>query len=220
VFSFLLSIFCASSKALSGLAISVATQLPLSSGLGSSAAFSVSLAQGFWHLNRTMDTAAAAAAAAAAAGSALHDSHEPAALSHDELALINQWAFEGERMMHGNPSGVDNTVSSFGGALAFRRGMAPVPLREVRNFRILVVDTRTARDTKRLVAGVAARLEKHPNIMVPLLDTLHQMAISIAQCVAPTHMQEIRALAAASSHSAVADHGADAAPSLSGMCLV
>lgn len=34
---------------------------------------------------------------------------------------VNRWAFIGEKILHGNPSGVDNTVSVFGGALAYIR---------------------------------------------------------------------------------------------------
>lgn len=32
----------------------------------------------------------------------------------EDLKSINKWAFEGERVIHGNPSGVDNAVSTWG----------------------------------------------------------------------------------------------------------
>lgn len=32
----------------------------------------------------------------------------------EDLEVINQWAFQGERVIHGNPSGVDNAVSTWG----------------------------------------------------------------------------------------------------------
>ena len=34
---------------------------------------------------------------------------------HDaDLNLINGWAFEGEKLMHGTPSGVDNAIVVYG----------------------------------------------------------------------------------------------------------
>lgn len=40
-----------------------------------------------------------------------------------ELERINAWAFAGETVLHGTPSGLDNTVSCYGGAIRFVKGM-------------------------------------------------------------------------------------------------
>ncbi|NWQ81161.1 KIME kinase, partial [Columbina picui] len=42
--------------------------------------------------------------------------------TEEELTLINSWAFQGERVIHGNPSGVDNAVGTWGGALRYQSG--------------------------------------------------------------------------------------------------
>lgn len=34
---------------------------------------------------------------------------------------MNRWAFISEKILHGNPSGVDNSVAVYGGALAYTR---------------------------------------------------------------------------------------------------
>lgn len=40
-----------------------------------------------------------------------------------ELERINAWAFAGETVLHGTPSGLDNTVSCYGGAIRFVKGI-------------------------------------------------------------------------------------------------
>jgi mevalonate kinase len=73
----------------SGVTLRIVSELPRGAGLGSSAAYSVALVASMLHLF----------------GVAAND---------DQLALINAWAYQCERVLHGNPSGVDNSVCTYG----------------------------------------------------------------------------------------------------------
>lgn len=76
------------------------SELPLGSGLGSSASFSVALSAALLALSDSVK---------------LDFSHQGWQMFEDsELDLVNKWAFEGEKILHGKPSGIDNTVSTYG----------------------------------------------------------------------------------------------------------
>lgn len=75
--------------------ITVNSQLPIGAGLGSSAAFCVCTAAG-----------------ALISSEAIRS--EQGKLAPDALDLINSWAFEAEKLIHGNPSGIDNCISTYG----------------------------------------------------------------------------------------------------------
>lgn len=83
--------------------ISVRSELPVGAGLGSSAAFSVALAGALLSAAGVVQPAVEGCFAA------------------DDLELINAWAFQGEKIIHGQPSGIDNSVSVAGGALQFTK---------------------------------------------------------------------------------------------------
>jgi len=67
-------------------------------------------------------SAAVAAAFAAAYSCLLLDGQQP------PRELVNSAAYEAEKVVHGRPSGVDNTVAVHGGLLLYRRGSLMRPL--------------------------------------------------------------------------------------------
>jgi mevalonate kinase len=126
--------------------VTVTSELPIGAGLGSSASFSVAV------------SAALLARLGVVAGSAEQ------ALSEGERSMVNAWAYVGESILHGNPSGLDNTMCVLGGALAYRKGEAPKPA-AIHALRFLLVNTKQGRSTKELVAGVGSRLQRFPAVV-------------------------------------------------------
>lgn len=103
------------------LELHITSDLPISSGMGSSASFNVCLAA-------TMLTVC---------GRIVPNADKM--LSHEELLLVNQWAFMGEQFMHGTPSGIDNSVSTFGHAVVLHKQHNKTILEPVYSYVVVVV---------------------------------------------------------------------------------
>ncbi|XP_022104077.1 mevalonate kinase-like [Acanthaster planci] len=145
-------------SAFPSLEVSVTSELPTGAGLGSSAAFSVCLSAAFLlqaGITSPVD----------------ENGLNQRSWNKDDLDVINCWAFEAERIIHGNPSGIDNAVSTYGGALRYQ-GKAIQPLSKVPNLRILLINTKIPRSTKVLVAGVRKKYEKFPEVIGPVLESI------------------------------------------------
>lgn len=151
-----------------GQAFTLRSTLPIGAGLGSSASLSSCLASALLVTHGRL------------ASSATTSPTLPA----DAQSLVNTFAFLAEKVIHGNPSGVDNAVATHGGAISFARasqrtGRASnelVQLSGFRSFRFLLTDTQVGRDTKSLVAGVGARLEAEPDATSAILDKIQSLS--------------------------------------------
>jgi mevalonate kinase len=85
--------------------------------------------------------------------------------------------------IHGNPSGVDNTVASGGKAVLFQRTdyESPPTVTPIWNFPelpLLLVNTRQSRSTATEVAKVAALKKAHPLITESILNSIGQVTES------------------------------------------
>jgi mevalonate kinase len=135
--------------------------IPIGAGLGSSASISVCLSAAMLMQIR-----------------ALSGPHQDQPPQECELNIerINRWAFVGEMCIHGNPSGVDNTVASGGKAVLFqRRGDKPpmvIPLHSFPELPLLLVNTRQSRSTATEVAKVANLRNVHPELTENILNAI------------------------------------------------
>jgi mevalonate kinase len=133
-----------------GVSIRVSTNIPIGSGLGSSSSFSVCLVTSMLLLTKQIT-------------------------SVDHLDLINKYAYELECIFHGTPSGIDNSIATFGGALSFTKSIGP-PM----GFKVLITDTKIPKDTKKMVSGVRVRFEQNPVEMNSCFDQIQSIS---EQCI-------------------------------------
>ena len=70
------------------------------------------------------------------------------AIPENLLPVVNGWAYAAEVVIHGSPSGLDNTTSCFGGAVRFRKGEASftnIPHSDLPEMKILLTNTKVPR---------------------------------------------------------------------------
>ena len=132
--------------------------LPLGAGLGSSAAFCVSVA-------------------------AVLCAHR----NERDEETVNNWAFSAEVVCHGTPSGLDNAVCCFGGgalALKTSQGLRRTRLDLPSNLSLLVTDTKKPRKTSRLVAKVTDLLKRMDSPVRRIFDAIDAISLGFADICA------------------------------------
>ncbi|EFQ29721.1 mevalonate kinase [Colletotrichum graminicola] len=153
------------SQSFTGCLYTLRSTIPIGAGLGSSASIAVCLAAALLLQLRTL--------------SGPHPDQPP-----DEARLqverINRWAFVCEMCIHGNPSGVDNTVATQGKAVVFQRTdynkpPAVRPLWDFPELPLLLVDTKQAKSTAFEVAKVAKLKKTHPELVGCILDAIDKV---------------------------------------------
>jgi len=132
----------------SGVNMKVRSMIPMAVGLGSSAAVCV---------------------ATVAAVQQLFDAN----LSKEDISRL---AFEGETIIHGKPSGVDNTVSTYGGVISYERssGFKRHVVEGAMPF--IIGDTMRKRSTRMMVENVAALKERNPQVVDSVLAAMAELS--------------------------------------------
>ncbi|GFY94773.1 mevalonate kinase [Actinidia rufa] len=151
----------------------VTSELPLGSGLGSSAAFCVSVSAALLALSDSVNLD--------------FGHHGWLSFGENDLELVNKWAFEGEKIIHGKPSGIDNTVSTYGNMIKFRSGEL-TRLKSNTPLKMLITNTKVGRNTKALVASVSERATRHPIAMPAVFKAVDSISNEIATIIqSPAH---------------------------------
>jgi len=124
-----------------GINLRIESPIPIAAGLGSSAAVSVASAAALCSL-LNLDT------------------------SEDNIFKL---AFDAEKVIHGNPSGVDPAISTYGGVLWYCRSKPIRRLNVKVDLPIVIGNTKKERSTGELVAGVSALLKRYPRIICRII---------------------------------------------------
>lgn len=166
--SFLYLYLCLSNKQSAACTYTLRSTLPIGAGLGSSASICVCLSAALLKQIHVLSGPHA---------------DQPEAEVDLQLERINRWAFVGELCIHGNPSGVDNTVSTRGRAVLFKRidyAKPPkvTPLKDFPELPLLLINTRQPRSTATEVAKVGTMKKKHPEVTEATLASIESVTMS------------------------------------------
>jgi len=131
-----------------GLEISITSTIPVAAGLGSGAAVSVALIR-------------------ALSSFLLHP------LTNEQ---VNELAFEIEKLHHGTPSGIDNTVITYAKPVYFIKGRPVETFSVGRPFTIVIGDTGIPALTKESVGDVRRKWSEEPSNFEGLFNEIGQIA--------------------------------------------
>ncbi|PFH53110.1 hypothetical protein AMATHDRAFT_55556 [Amanita thiersii Skay4041] len=177
--------------------------LPVGAGLGSSASFSTCTATALLLLHGRIKLPSLPAPSNPTCGH-VHVSHQGRRAIPSTIAEeVNRWAFVAEKILHGNPSGVDNSVAVFGGALTYTRagvgrkgGMEPI--QGFKSLKFLLTNSKIPRDTKKLVAGVGEKKKREPELVGKILESVQSISDEARRALADPELPRESLLSALS----------------------
>ncbi|GAB4505262.1 MAG: mevalonate kinase [Anaerolineales bacterium] len=140
---------------LSDISILIRSTIPVASGLGSGAAVSVALIRALAHY----------------VGKPLTDEQ------------VSALAFETEKLYHGTPSGIDNTVVTFARPVYFVKGQPPQTFQVGRPFTIVIGDTGIAASTKETVGDVRRLWQENPGRFETYFDAIGSIVRTARQVI-------------------------------------
>jgi hydroxymethylglutaryl-CoA reductase len=148
-----------------GFTIRVRSALPRAMGLGSSAAFAVAIVRAFDKL---------------------------LGLSLDD-ARVNEIAFDCEKLAHGNPSGVDNTLATYARPMLFRNdeSFRSEELELAESPPIVIACSHQPGATYEQVAGVRARYERQPAVYAAIFDQVDALSVAGAKALVAGDHEEL-----------------------------
>jgi mevalonate kinase len=145
--------------------VTVRSTIPIASGMGSGAAVSAAIVR----------------ALAAARGQGSGVKGQDVAISPEEVSAL---VYEVERLHHGTPSGIDNTVVVYGQPVYFVRGQPPQTFTIGRPFTLAIADTGIHSPTKVAVRDVRRAWERAGTRFESLFDRIAMVVEAARSAIA------------------------------------
>lgn len=204
--SFLYLFLSLGSQKFPGCVYTLRSTIPIGAGLGSSGSIAVCMATALLLQLRTL--------------SGPHPD-QPSDEAKLQIERINRWAFVAEMCIHGNPSGVDNTVSTQGKAVVFQRAdyHKPPSVKSLWKFPelpLLLVDTKQPKSTKAEVAKVGRLKQTQPEVVSNILNAIDAIARSAIEAI---EGKEVDTDAGADTGDSGSDAGQNGAPAVKKVVL-
>ena len=154
--------------------ITVRSTIPIASGMGSGAAVSAAIVRAVAEAGGREQRSGVRSQESANDEWAAHATQY--AIRNTQYALtpadVSALVYEVERLHHGTPSGVDNTVIAFGQPVYFVRGQTPQPFAIGRPFTLAIADTGIHSPTRIAVGDVRRAWEREPARFEALFDRI------------------------------------------------
>ncbi|XP_050502965.1 mevalonate kinase [Diabrotica virgifera virgifera] len=175
-FYLLIGILGSSSVQLTSLLVTASTELNAGAGLGSSASFTVCLSAALLQLIKSKIPEESFSIEGY---KSIRGELNLIEFNKQDLDWICQWSYRAEKIIHGTPSGVDNTVCTFGSVVEYRKGSLPKLIEATCPLKLLLINSNVPRETKKMVAKVAEYRRKYPMVLDHLLESMDQVATTV-----------------------------------------
>ncbi|MGC9107350.1 MAG: mevalonate kinase, partial [Infirmifilum sp.] len=111
------------------------------------------------------------------------------------LEEISRMAYEAERIVHGRPSGIDNTIATYGGAIAYRKSEGFLRLNvDFKDVSLILADTGKPRSTGLLVKRVLDLYDAFPSVLEPIYYAAGRLAVEAAKMMERGDWEAVGAL--------------------------
>lgn len=156
-----------------GFTIQFKSEIPIGAGLGSSAAFAVCISAAFYMYTMSLMQP-----------NFVKTFNDSASFEEREELnnVVSSWAFLSERIMHGTPSGLDNTVCTFGNVVQFTKS----PKRFINvavkiTINIMLVNTGVSRNTLEVVRKAKQLRDDHTKMIDHILDAMGALVEDVVE---------------------------------------